>query len=104
MTATFTLDPRGLLDMLNDSLARAYVEQLAKKGAEEATRIAPVLTGDYKDSIMSTPAETTPNGAKATFGSSDSGWHFVEFGSINNPPHRVLRRAAQAIGVRFEEM
>lgn len=104
MTATFELDPPGVLDLLNDLPARAYVESLAKKGAAEAKRLAPVQTGTYRDSLGSTPAETTPTGAKATFYSDDWGWHFVEFGSANNAPYRVLTRAAMSIGARFEEM
>lgn len=31
----------------------------------------------------------------------DAFWHLVEFGSVNNPPYAVLRRAAIAVGLRL---
>ncbi len=31
-----------------------------------------------------------------------SHWHFVEFGSVNQPPLAVLRRAVIAAGLRFK--
>lgn len=101
MTAEFTLEPVGLLALLNDTEARGFVEQLAQKGAEETRRLTPPRLAK---TIGSTPAETTSEGAKATFYNDSSFWHLVEFGSINNSPLRPLTRAAQSIGTRFEEL
>lgn len=101
MGATFELDPGGLLAVLNDGPAIAHVTDVAKQGQREAERIAPEHTGHYKDRLGYTPGEPTSEGAKASFGSLDSAWHLVEFGSANNAPYRVLTRAALALGLDF---
>lgn len=33
----------------------------------------------------------------------DHGGHLIEWGSVNNPPHGVLRNAVRAAGMRLEE-
>lgn len=33
----------------------------------------------------------------------DHGGHLIEWGSVNNPPHAPLRRAAMAAGTRLDE-
>lgn len=105
MAARFELDQRGILELLNDGPAVAYVTELAAQGAAAAEQAAPVgrYAPHYRDTIGSTPGEATSDGAKATFYSSSSVWHIVEYGSVNNPPYRPLTRGALAIGVDFKE-
>ena len=33
----------------------------------------------------------------------DSAGHLVEWGSVNNPPHAILRRAVRAVGISLTE-
>lgn len=105
MAARFELDPRGILELLNDAPARAYVTELAAQGAAATEQAAPFgrSAPHYRDTIGSTPGESTPDGARATFYSGSSVWHIVEYGSVNNPPYRPLTRGALAIGVDFKE-
>lgn len=33
----------------------------------------------------------------------DFAWHWVEFGSIHNPPYAPVRRSVRALGLRYED-
>jgi hypothetical protein len=64
----------------------------AKFAAEEAKRIAPVLTGSYRDSIRAEVVE-----GKAKVIADDMAAGFIEFGTEDTPTFAPLRRAAEAI-------
>lgn len=105
MATKFEINQGGLLELLNDAAARAFLTETAQRGATATEQAAPIgrYAPHYKDTIGSTPAEPSPEGAKATFFSSSPVWHIVEFGSVNNPPYAPLRRGALAIGVDFRD-
>ena len=72
----------------------------AKAAAVAARSIAPVATGDYRNSIE---GESGVEGGKAIGRVSardfKSGW--IEFGTSKWAAHAVLRRAIDAIGLRM---
>jgi hypothetical protein len=47
--------------------------------------------------------KVTMPGNFARVSNTDIAAHLVEFGSVNNPPYAVLRRAARAAGLRLAE-
>jgi len=53
---------------------------------------APDKTGYYKRHVR-------PDGTKVR--ATDTFWHLLEFGSVNNPPYAPLRRGVIASGLRF---
>ena len=71
---------------------------MAGKIAALAKAIAPVETGRYRDGIK---FEKTPLGARVIATDQKSTW--IEFGipSRNHEAHFVLRRAAEAVGLKF---
>ena len=71
---------------------------MAEKVAALARAIAPVNTGQYRDGIV---AQKTIGGARVLASDQKSTW--IEFGipSRNHEAHFVLRRAAEAVGLKF---
>ena len=71
---------------------------MAEKVAALARAIAPVSTGRYRDGIV---AQKTIGGARVLASDQKSTW--IEFGipSRNHEAHFVLRRAAEAVGLKF---
>ena len=72
--------------------------QMAEKVRDLAKAIAPVVTGRYRDGIK---AEKTTLGARVIATDNKSTW--IEFGipSRNHEAQFVLRRAAEAVGLKF---
>lgn len=101
----FELNPTGLLELLNGPEARAHVTDVARRAASEATRIGQTVTdpAHYPDSIGSTEAEATPEGAQAAVFSTSSFWHWPEFGTIRTPPLHPLTSGVISTGIQFTE-
>ncbi len=87
----FVRDPRGLVEL--ELLARPELERRAKRAAEAARVIGESirLTGAYAKSIDT-------DGTRLV--SLDPFAHLVEFGSVNNPVHAPLRKAAEQVGAK----
>lgn len=75
------------------------LHEVAEAGAEEARRIAPVDTGEYQESIV---AEAGVEGATArgrvNAHKFTAGW--IEFGTSRMAAQAVLRRGAEAAGLK----
>jgi hypothetical protein len=69
----------------------AEPRKAAERAAETARSLAPVDSGDYRDSIHVQPE---PDGA--TLYTDDFAGHLIEWGSRNNRSYRVLSNAALA--------
>lgn len=76
--------------------ARAYAERKAAEGRDFAQSIAPVASGEYRDSIEADVVET-PDGwvGRVIAGAAHS--VFVEFGTEDTPIFAPLRRAGETI-------
>lgn len=85
-------------DVLNVVVAGDTALVMAGKIAALAKAIAPVDTGRYRDGIK---FEKTMLGARVIATDNKSTW--IEFGipSRNQEAHFVLRRAAEAVGLKF---
>lgn len=92
MKVRFDLSSTGVERLMDELLP--VRERAAEAIVNRAEQIAPVTTGDYRASLGT-------DGTKA--GSSDPFAHLIEFGSLNNAPHRVLSRAASDVGLTFRD-
>lgn len=76
---------------------KAVQDELKRRAealAEYARSIAPVKTGEYRDSIAVVP---TPEGSGWRVEATDYKAVWIEFGTVDEPEKRVLGRAAQHI-------
>lgn len=96
-------DERGMLEVAFLAGLRAYTANVAGQYAQAVAGAWPRHTGAGARSVH--PGETGQDrdGAYSTVATRAWWWHFVEFGSINNPPYAPFRRAAQALGLRWED-
>lgn len=98
----FVVDDKALAEMLRQTSVGEFLNEVARTGVEYARSMAPVLTGDYQASLDVFALSVEDGAVTAHFGTDSPIWHFVEFGSANNAPHRVLSSAAQAVASRVE--
>jgi hypothetical protein len=74
----------------------------AEAGIEESRAIAPVVTGEYRDGLVAEAGiEGTPPTAKGRMNAKKftSGW--IEFGTSRMAAQAVLRRGAEAAGLKL---
>lgn len=103
MTAAFEILPEGILELLNGPDARAHLTDVGRRAAAEAQRVASgqKTPPHYPQSISSTEAEATSQGAQVVVYSDSSFWHWPEFGSVSFPPLRPLTSGVISTGVDF---
>lgn len=102
--ARWEVDDKALTATLLDSRVGEHLRTAAQAGADYARTLAPVLTGRYRESLVALNSRQEGDEWVGGFGSDHWGWHWVEFGSVNNAPHRVLSNAARAVADRVEEL
>lgn len=78
------------------------LNEAAEAVVERATRDAPRLTGEYSGKFRAVPVADVDGTPTAHAVSDDVAASIIEFGSVNNPPHRTLTRAAMSVG-KFED-
>jgi hypothetical protein len=76
----FELDPKGLLELQRSPEVIASLEELTRKGAEFAKKIAPRNSGDFADSIKSTVTIEPPGIAVGIVYTNDWRAHVLEKG------------------------
>jgi len=92
--------PDAAVKVLDTDECRAWLDKIAKAGLARAQSTAPVRSGEYRSSLVAGVTEG-PDGPRASIGSTSFKWHWVEFGSVNNRPHRVLTEMGRALSNRF---
>jgi hypothetical protein len=93
--------PKGITKTLQEPGVAEHLKRQAQAGVVRAQASAPVLTGEYRSSIIVTDARIEGEDLIVSFGSTDEKWHWMEFGSVNNFPHRVLTKAVQEVADRI---
>lgn len=82
--------------------ARDFVEDASRKLAQNAAELAPQgKTGETAASYRTFATEVVDGIATGHWGSDSSVWHIIEFGSRNNAPYRVMRRACEVGKVKL---
>lgn len=98
------VDEKALEEMLRQDGVGGYLRTAASAGLEYARSISPVVTGRYQDSLRLVEVRTEDGELVAGVGTDHWSWHWVEFGSVNNQPHRVLSQAATYVADHVEFM
>jgi len=95
---------QGIGDMLRSEAMQAAMHALAEKVAARAQGLAPFDPDDpdgmhYRDAfeVSSGVQHRVTSRAYGRVTNTDSAARFVEYGTKNNPKHRVLGRALDAI-------
>jgi len=83
----------ALLDQQPEIIAAK--KQLAQEAVDYAQSIAPVDTGDYRDSI-----HVSVKGTKVAMVSADHKAHWIEYGTEHMPEHAVFARTEKEINGR----
>jgi hypothetical protein len=83
---------------------RAFTTDMAERYARTATRLTPLgRTGMVRRAIrVGVPGADRQSVFTDVYGAW-SFWHFVEFGTMNNPPYAPFRGAAEQLGYRWED-
>lgn len=98
----FIPNPNGI-DDLGRSPGIARLVDSASERVLEAARADSQADNEYRRKLDRSPAEPTSNGMTGRVYTSSSLWHLFEFGSIHNPPYRILSRAVTAAGLKFRD-
>lgn len=103
---SFTANPAGLVELLNDPASLNVLDQWANAIADEAKtntrRGSSPAMGHIADRYRTDRAKPTSEGGRAAVWNDSPVFHLEEFGSIHQPPQRPLTRAARKL-TRFEE-
>ncbi len=94
----FIPNPDFLRELAEEPGYRDALRQQAEGVRSQVRLIAPIESGDYRDSIVVTEDEQG-----VYVGSTDFAAHIVEWGSANNPPYAPLRRGVTGAGLRLRE-
>lgn len=100
---SFIPNPDAADELCSSDEAMAYVDALAKEAANLTREFMPVNDGSNRDAVVQGGTTVEGDSATSYYGSKSPVWHLVEFGSVNNPPYRPFRRAAEALGLRWED-
>lgn len=102
MSFSMTVDLKALdrLATISGKNFEAAIEKLADEVVTEAKQLAPVRTGDLRDSI---DKDQTGPYEWEVFAGVDYA-HFVEFGARNTPAHPFLVPAVDAARERFPDL
>jgi HK97 gp10 family phage protein len=84
----------------NTPEARGYLDRVADMGKTYAQSIAPVDTGQYRDSFDS--QGTAGLDPEAIITNADPIWYYLEYGTIHNRPFRVLSKALMHVADSYE--
>lgn len=101
--AKVELDREGIAAALSAAEPVAALRRRAQATVTEAKATGPrgAHLGRHEvDRIAVGDVTITPTGPQQAILWDSSFWHLIEFGSANNPPYRVLTRAAQNQGLR----
>lgn len=104
MSATFTSRRGWALQLARGTKAQRAVQQSALRFANQVVENLPVVTGDLKAEwgSMTPRLEMGPNGARAVCPIGSWRWHFIERGTIHNPPYSPIRDAADSMGMEID--
>lgn len=91
--ARFVRNPAFLAELAHSAGVIAHLATATGVVAAAVRAIAPDETGYYKRRVKARGTRVVAE---------DFGWHWVEFGSSNNPPYAPLRRGIRAAGLRLD--
>jgi hypothetical protein len=91
--------------VLKDPLARRVIKGISDTALKRIITSIPVRDGDYQarfEAGAKTRRSRAANGtASAKIEWSESIWHIIEYGSVNNIAYRPIARGITSTGLRF---
>jgi hypothetical protein len=103
VTVTYTPDPAAIKELGFMAGMRAFTADVAIKYAQRVLAGWPRGTGRTRRSVRVTQTGTDRDSAYTRVSGPSSFWHFIEYGSIHNPPYAPFRNAAASMGLRFDD-
>jgi len=75
----------------------SFLQGIAREALNYAYAAAPDRSGEYKASLFATGREGEDKEPTGRLQSSSWHWHFVEYGTINSQPYRVLTESVSKV-------
>lgn len=97
---SFKANPALIAELAADKLLEAATEAQVARAVAAAKAAAPVDEGDYRDSIKAVPGD---GDTIARITSDDYKAHWIEWGTVHQPPRAPLRSGVLAAGLTFKE-
>ena len=94
--AEFEYDPSFERAIVREAQMGAFLGEKAEAGVQEARAIAPVASGEFRDSIHP-EVVLGPDGYEGRIVSDDPKWFWLEYGTSRTPTFATLRRALDAL-------
>lgn len=94
-------DPDGIKELLTSNQAMDALTEVAAVVGQYVENAMPERTGRHQRAIVTGPADVVDGVPGAYVGSESSTWHLIEYGSVNNAPHRPFARGVQQAGLTF---
>lgn len=102
-TATYRPRPGASRELGFMPGMRAFTSDVAVKYAALVRSGTPRNTGRSQRAIHTKVAGADRRSVYTQVTGSWSFWHFIEFGTADNPPSAPFRKAAAQLGLRFED-
>jgi hypothetical protein len=100
MATKFRYNPAATAQLASTVAMVATLRAAAEESAESSKAIAPVDTGEYRDSIWAEAGIVRGFAVgRVIAGKFTAGW--LEFGTSDTPTFAPLRRGAEGAGLRF---
>lgn len=100
MAVRFKYNPAATAQLARTAAMVETLREKAEDSAEQSRAIAPVDTGEYRDSITATAGISKGFAiGRVNAGKFTAGW--LEFGTSDTPVFAPLRRGAEAAGLRI---
>jgi HK97 gp10 family phage protein len=90
--------------VVNTTECRNFLLEQAKAALNQAQANAPVLTGEYLDSLSAQIEDNEDGSPGATLTAGTDHWSFVEFGTIRQLPQHILGNAVAAVLPDYQEL
>ena len=75
----------------------SLLAQVAQEALNNAYGLAPQRSGTYRESLFARGHEPEDGTPRAVLGTDAWYWHFIEFGTIDQPPQHVLGEAVRSV-------
>lgn len=102
--SAFVVKRGWALRLARGGKAQHAIEQSARRFADQVVENLPVVTGRLAEEWgpMTPRIEAGPNGARAVCPIGSWRWHFIERGTIHNPPYSPIRNAADSLRMEID--
>lgn len=102
-TVTYRPDPAAIAQLGFMPGMRSFTTDVATKYTRVVQSFTPKRSGRSQRAIRVAESGADRKSVYTAVKGARSFWHFIEFGTATNPPYAPFRKAAAAMGLRFED-